>query len=197
MSETDPQVGTLYNGKWCTSNGSRVNCTSNAPSMSETDPQVGILSYGKWCTSNGSRVNCTSNAPADKYIGKSGTHNAGGNLNMGSHKITGLANPTVSTDAVTKSYVDAAVSAAGGGPGNWDCIDVSKNSYLCSYSHTSKTVSCPSGRILVSGGCDGSLSPRVSVHSSTPVNNGWKCAFTMSDGYCSLNAGTTHAWCCK
>ncbi len=31
-SESDPQVGTLYNGYWCTSNGSSVNCTSPAPS---------------------------------------------------------------------------------------------------------------------------------------------------------------------
>lgn len=30
-SETDPQVGTLTNGKWCTSDGSAVHCTSDAP----------------------------------------------------------------------------------------------------------------------------------------------------------------------
>ena len=29
--ETDPQVGTLVNGKWCTNDGSMVNCTSDAP----------------------------------------------------------------------------------------------------------------------------------------------------------------------
>lgn len=31
-SESDPQVGTLTNGKWCTTDGSTVNCTSDAPS---------------------------------------------------------------------------------------------------------------------------------------------------------------------
>ncbi|MBI5099411.1 MAG: hypothetical protein HZB30_09270 [Nitrospirae bacterium] len=62
-SETDPQVGTLTNGKWCTSDGTAVNCTSNAPVTSETDPQVGTLTNGKWCTSNGSVVICTSNSP--------------------------------------------------------------------------------------------------------------------------------------
>ncbi|MEQ8829847.1 MAG: shufflon system plasmid conjugative transfer pilus tip adhesin PilV [Alphaproteobacteria bacterium] len=31
-SESDPQVGSLQNGKWCTSNGSSVNCTSDPPS---------------------------------------------------------------------------------------------------------------------------------------------------------------------
>lgn len=30
--ESDPQVGTLTNGRWCTSNGSQVNCTSTPPS---------------------------------------------------------------------------------------------------------------------------------------------------------------------
>lgn len=62
-TETDPKVGTLTNGKWCTSNGTVVNCTSNAPVTSETDPQVGSLTNGKWCTSNGTAVNCTSNSP--------------------------------------------------------------------------------------------------------------------------------------
>ena len=30
-SESDPQVGTLTNGKWCTTDGSAVNCAANAP----------------------------------------------------------------------------------------------------------------------------------------------------------------------
>ncbi len=32
VSETDPQVGTLTANKWCTSDGSVINCTSDAPS---------------------------------------------------------------------------------------------------------------------------------------------------------------------
>lgn len=31
-AETDPQVGTLTNSKWCTSDGSAVNCATDAPS---------------------------------------------------------------------------------------------------------------------------------------------------------------------
>lgn len=31
IAETDPQVGTLTNGKWCTTNGTSVNCTSDTP----------------------------------------------------------------------------------------------------------------------------------------------------------------------
>lgn len=33
-TETDPKVGVLSAGKWCTSNGSVINCTSDAPSGS-------------------------------------------------------------------------------------------------------------------------------------------------------------------
>lgn len=36
-SETDPKVGTLTNGKWCTSNGSTVSCTSDEPTGGTTD----------------------------------------------------------------------------------------------------------------------------------------------------------------
>lgn len=35
-AETDPKVGTLGSGKWCTSNGSQINCTSDAPSGTTT-----------------------------------------------------------------------------------------------------------------------------------------------------------------
>jgi len=38
FSETDPQVGTLTNDKWCKSNGSLVACTTDAPVLSESDP---------------------------------------------------------------------------------------------------------------------------------------------------------------
>jgi hypothetical protein len=42
-TETDPQVGTLTNGKWCTSNGTTVNCTSNAPTLnSYNDLPTGV-----------------------------------------------------------------------------------------------------------------------------------------------------------
>ena len=85
--ENDPKVGTLINGKWCTTNGSQINCMSDAPSggsvdwssitnrpsgldngddvglISESDPTVGTLTNGKWCTTNGSQVICTSDAP--------------------------------------------------------------------------------------------------------------------------------------
>ena len=61
--ETDPQVGVVTAGKWCTGDGVAVQCSQNPPVLSETDPQVGTLTSAKWCTSDGSAVNCTQNAP--------------------------------------------------------------------------------------------------------------------------------------
>ncbi len=62
-NETDPQVGTLTSTKWCTTNGTSINCTTNAPILIELDPQVGTLTNTKWCTTNGTTINCTTNAP--------------------------------------------------------------------------------------------------------------------------------------
>jgi hypothetical protein len=44
-----------------------------------------------------------------------GQTTATGNLQMGNNKITGLATPTVSTDAVTKAYADALVDGTASG----------------------------------------------------------------------------------
>ena len=37
LAETDPQVGTLTNAKWCTSDGTKVNCATDAPSFTDTN----------------------------------------------------------------------------------------------------------------------------------------------------------------
>jgi hypothetical protein len=72
VSETDPQVGTLTANKWCTTDGTSVNCTTNAPVLAETDPSVGTLTNTKWCTTNGTTVNCTTAAPSFKLVQCSG-----------------------------------------------------------------------------------------------------------------------------
>lgn len=66
ITESDPKIGSLTSGKWCTTNGSTVSCTTNAPVTSESDPEVGDISSGgsgKWCTTNGSAIVCTTTAP--------------------------------------------------------------------------------------------------------------------------------------
>ena len=49
-----------------------------------------------------------------QYLLVNGSRAMTGNLSMGSHAITGLAAPSVSTDAATKGYVDAHTDAAPG-----------------------------------------------------------------------------------
>jgi hypothetical protein len=45
-----------------------------------------------------------------EYVRQDGTSTMSGNLAMGNNKITGLATPTLATDAATKGYVDSAVT---------------------------------------------------------------------------------------
>ena len=67
-AETDPKVGTLINTKWCTTDGTVVNCTTNAPAGSEafpvgavfisvvsTNPNT-LLGYGTWAAFATGRV---------------------------------------------------------------------------------------------------------------------------------------------
>ncbi len=61
-AQTAP-LGSLTNGKWCTTDGTKVNCATNAPLTSEVDPKVGTLTNAKWCTTDGAKVNCTLDAP--------------------------------------------------------------------------------------------------------------------------------------
>ncbi len=62
-SEVDPAVGSLQGGRWCTSNGTTINCQATPPVLTENDPEVGTLQNNMWCTSNGTEINCTASAP--------------------------------------------------------------------------------------------------------------------------------------
>jgi len=46
FSELDPQVNSLSSGKWCTSDGSKINCTTDAPSVSESDTLQSVTNRG-------------------------------------------------------------------------------------------------------------------------------------------------------
>ena len=67
-TETDPQVGTVTQDKWCVgTSGGQVECTANQPLLSytETDPQVGTVTQDKWCIgTSGGQVECTAKSPA-------------------------------------------------------------------------------------------------------------------------------------
>lgn len=111
-SESDPEVGTLTSGKWCTSNGSSVNCASNAPLTSEDDPQVGTLTNTKWCKTDGSAVNCTSDAPSVTETDPLSVHTSGGgSMSGGSYYMnwSGTSNTYIGNNTETSSgrtYMD-------------------------------------------------------------------------------------------
>jgi hypothetical protein len=57
--EVPIQIGTLTNLKWCTSDGTKINCASNAPVLTESDPKVGTLTNGNLCAGTGTQTSCT------------------------------------------------------------------------------------------------------------------------------------------
>ena len=66
-AETDPQVGTVTQNKWCVgASGGQVECTADAPLLSytETDPKIGTVTDGKWCTANSGKIECVQEVPA-------------------------------------------------------------------------------------------------------------------------------------
>lgn len=89
-SEDDPQVGTLYNGRLCRTDGSQVICDSLAPQISGNDVVVG------------------------------GNVEVGGDIiGQGATFTDPIAagEPTASNHLTTKAYVDSVASGGGGGSG--------------------------------------------------------------------------------
>ena len=92
-TETDPQVGTLINGKWCTSNGTSVNCTSATPVTSETDPVFavsaasGITSaqISNWDTAYGwgNHASAGYDTTNDSWTGTGNVYTTSGNVGIG------------------------------------------------------------------------------------------------------------------
>ncbi|WPZ34060.1 hypothetical protein T8K17_22830 [Thalassobaculum sp. OXR-137] len=60
VSESDPQVGSLTSGKWCTTDGATINCTSDAPTGTTTTTTSGAscVSCNSVCSCGGSTVSC-------------------------------------------------------------------------------------------------------------------------------------------
>jgi hypothetical protein len=113
---------------------------------------------------------------------------SGGNLDMSSGKITGLATPTADSDAATKAYVDAAA----GGPGTWDCT-VRSNSVTSNY-HNEVSTSCLDNEKVISGGCYDDVGT-ASIAQDRPTNQGWHCKSYYSSA--TNRELTAYANCCK
>jgi hypothetical protein len=125
-----------------------------------------------------------------------------GNLDMGSNKITYLADPTSSQDAATKSYVDT----------NQGSLSCEKSTTVmwygqsgCFGSYPSEDycyvmASCPSGTVLTGGGC--SVGPwfnyeGISLQRTNPYDNRWDCVWTLDEGGPTANSYVSEAICCK
>ena len=82
--------------------------SSTAPSRTDRLNLNGYL-YATKLYSGGNEVLTSHQSLAD-YVKKDGTVAMTGNLNLDSHKITNVTDPTSNQDAATKNYVDTAIS---------------------------------------------------------------------------------------
>ena len=77
-SETDPQVGTLTNTKWCTSDGTVINCTTSAPSGADNlgnhvaTQNIQLGSY--WLSGDGGNEGVQVNSSGAVSVGNSVTN---------------------------------------------------------------------------------------------------------------------------
>jgi hypothetical protein len=82
-NETDPQVGTLVNGKWCNSDGTQVNCNQSPPLLTESDPTVNALGKATLSCSNGQVAKWNgANWECANDIDTNTTYSAGTGLNL-------------------------------------------------------------------------------------------------------------------
>jgi len=194
-SETDPTVGTITNGRWCTSNGVTINCTSNPPVVNESDPQVATLQSGKWCTSNGAQINCTSNPPVT-----SETDPQVGSLANGKWCTSNGSTVNCTSNPPTFTETDPQVGTLSSGKwctSNGSTVNCTSSPPSVAPSCTRKvasgtktvSVSCSSGQILTGGGCTetGSKEWRQSYPSS---NTTWTCSMAENTGV------SAYAICC-
>lgn len=91
FSESDPQVEDLESGKWCTSDGSVVNCTSDTPSLADTNASTiclgsDVLNGSGSCVSNYDGVGITSESDTLQTV----TSRTGGASTNKSISVAGL-----------------------------------------------------------------------------------------------------------
>jgi hypothetical protein len=120
--ETDPQVGTLTSDKWCTTDGTDIDCTTDAPTFTETDPQVGTLTSDKWCTTGtgGTDIDCTSDAPvlAESDPTWSGSVSIDGVIGRNGDVGIGVTSPKNKLDVEGGAVIGASYSGTNTAPAN-------------------------------------------------------------------------------
>lgn len=141
------QIGTLTADRWCTSDGSVINCTQNAP----TD-EVGAVTSGQWCRGDGSAVQCTSisdGALLDMSAVNSSSTTEGLKLPQAADVSAATAEGQISWDSDDdKLYVGNGTTAqeigGGGGGGGYTTYTSSGSGKV--------TATCSSGTAVM-GGC--------------------------------------------
>lgn len=77
-AEADPQVGTLTNGKWCTSDGSATNCATDPPVLTEVDPRLPVPANpgddNKWLRANAGVASWQTITEGDGIVGNEVTN---------------------------------------------------------------------------------------------------------------------------
>ncbi len=95
--------------------GSPSQATGDGDLFVENTLEVGGTIYG----SGAGLTGITSGAVNDNWVNESGDRMTGA-LNMTNHQIVKLAEPSLSTDAATKNYVDTKITAKGGSASGWN-----------------------------------------------------------------------------
>ena len=85
--------------------------TSKDPTSGNATAFIDTISQN----ANGVITATKKNVNFSDYVKKDGTVTMTGALNMGSHKVTSVTDPTADQDAATKKYVDTAISGVSGG----------------------------------------------------------------------------------
>jgi len=125
-----------------------------------------------------------------------------GNINFASdasgatkYTIMNARTPLATDDDNTVATVGYVKAASSSGPGSWDCSVYTSN--WVSFYDTNASVSCPSDRNLITGGCHYDLSVDGKVLSSMPINgaNGTGGWFCLKGG--NNRQHQAYAWCCK
>ncbi|KPK01758.1 MAG: hypothetical protein AMK71_04385, partial [Nitrospira bacterium SG8_35_4] len=114
-NETDPQVGALVNGNWCTSDGTQVNCNESPPVMTENDPTVNPLGKAALSCSTGqvAKWNGSVWACADD-IDTNTTYSAGTGLDIAGTTFSVEIPLTLSGSAASGGILSGTNSASNG-----------------------------------------------------------------------------------
>jgi len=122
-TESDPKIGTLTNGKWCTTDGSAVNCTSDPPAAAPQLYRQIFTSSGTWTVPTGvtqAKVIAIGGGGGGGG-GSSGANSAGAGGGGGGYadaNVTGLTPGANITITVGAAGTSGAVNTTGGTGGN-------------------------------------------------------------------------------